>query len=251
MTYEQKIRRFYAPDLRAATVALPEQEAHHARTVLRVRPGQTVELFDGSGRSAQGTVAHLGRGEMTVDVEQLHPPTALPDPPVHVAFAVPKGKRLDWLLEKCTELAACRLTPVVFERSVAGGNELKPSKRTRWAGHCISAAKQCGLNHLPELGEPTDLPDLLEQAAESLLLVGDLTEATQPLGRAVAQRQPGQAITLLIGPEGGLSDAERRQCESAGALPVRLGSTILRIETAAVALLAGVRAVAESANGTR
>jgi len=232
-------------------------EAHHAMHVLRLRVGDALELFDGRGQSATARIAQAKHGRVRCEVEAVGAVRARPEPRVHLAFAVPKGKRLDWLLEKATELASSSLRPVAFERGVAG-DDLADGKRERWLTHCVAAAKQSGLNFLPELRERQTLPDLLADAAGAgagvsgagtlFRLVGDVTadavSLPDALGKAGGADPPVTDILLIIGPEGGLSDVERNQLAAAHVTPVRLGHTILRIETAAVALLAAVTALA-------
>jgi 16S rRNA (uracil1498-N3)-methyltransferase len=247
MTSAKKHPRFYAPEL-GSEVSLPSDQAHHALGVLRLGVGESVALFDGRGASADGRIIRIGRGEVVVAAGEVsHEPA--PRPRVHLAFAVPKGKRLDWLLEKATELAAASLQPIVFERSVAGGAELTEAKRRRWLGHCISAAKQCGLNRLPELHDVTALSDFLtagKPATNSIRLLGDADIDSTPLADALKAAGTLEDVTVLVGPEGGPEAAERRQIVAAGFVPARLGATTLRIETAAVALLAAIRAVTDS-----
>ena len=142
--------RLFAPELAEISrrggasagleVALPAGEAHHALHVLRLSCGDRVELFGGDGSKASGVIAAATKRQVTVTVEQFTPPAGRVGPTVHLAFAVPKGNRLDWLLEKATELGAASLQPVIFNRSVAGGEELGENKFQRWMGHCISAA---------------------------------------------------------------------------------------------------------------
>jgi len=237
--------RFFVPDLTGPQASLPAGECHHALNVLRLRAGDAVELFDGRGRSAEGRVVQVGRDGVVVDVERVRPPARRAGPRIHLAFAVPKGKRLDWLLEKAAELGAASLTPVVFHRSVAGGEEMGEAKRRRWEGHCVAAAKQSGLAFLPELREPVALDGLLASSPTGLRLLGDADDKAAPVARAVAGRRGDQPIILLVGPEGGLTDDERLAAAAAGFQPVRLGGTILRIETAAVALLAAAVACSE------
>ena len=235
------------PDEAPCIVDLPPDEARHAWTVLRIKAGREVELFDGRGRVARGRVAEAARRSVTVAVESVRRDERV-GPRVHLAFAVPKGKRLDWLLEKATELGAASLRPVQFARSVAGGEAPSDAKRHRWALHCHSAAKQCGLNFLPELHDMTALADYLAAAPGEtpggvIRLLGDLAADAVPLARAIGPAQAGATVDLLVGPEGGLSDDERAAALAAGFLPVRLGTTTLRIETAAAALIAGLAAV--------
>ena len=126
---QEDLPRFFALPINPPAVELPAAEAHHALNVLRLRAGMEVEVFDGQGAHAVGRISHARHGQVTVTVLRVDPPTCRPEPVVHLAFAVPKGKRLDWLLEKATELGAASLQPVVFQRSVAGGEELSEGKR--------------------------------------------------------------------------------------------------------------------------
>ena len=240
--------RFHIEDLSAAAwpAELSAAEAHHAMHVLRLAAGAEVELFDGRGRRAAARIASARHGHVSVEPAGAVQSRPRPGPPVHLAFAVPKGKRMDWLLEKATELGAASLRPVVFERSVAG-EELSAAKRQRWQTHCIAAAKQCGLDFLPELLEPVELAQLAQAhaggPAEALALVGDLAESALGLPRALASWRADQPVLIVVGPEGGLTGQERQTLAAAAFVPVRLGQTVLRIETAALALLAAVTAM--------
>lgn len=235
------------PSHAGASLELPTAEAHHAMHVLRLPVGELVELFDGRGCVAAARIVQARKGNVAVALDGLPQTLERPTPVVHLAFAVPKGKRLDWLLEKVTELGAASLTPVIFARSVAGGEELSENKRDRWLTHCVSAAKQSGLNFLPELREPQPLAAYLaaHAAGGALGIVGDLSVSAQRLAPALASRRPAQPIAILVGPEGGITDAELAAAKAAGFAGILLGKTVLRVETAAVALLAATLAVAE------
>jgi len=255
--------RFYcdSPLTAGLCVELSLAESHHAMHVLRLRVGEGVVLCNGRGEAAAGRIVQAKHGRVRCEVGAVEAAEVRRRPGVHVGFAVPKGKRLDWLLEKATELGASSLWPVAFERSVAGGDELAEGKRERWLGHCVAAAKQSGLNFLPELRELLPLPELLSATAEAVAagglrrFVGDVTADAVPLATALGDAErpvgaclsgaclPGADILILIGPEGGLTDGERRLLAAAHVTPVRLGHTVLRIETAVVALLAAVMAL--------
>lgn len=241
---QENAPRFYVPDLprtgQNEPLTLPAEESHHVAKVLRLRPHDPVELFDGRGRVGRGELSAVDRRRSQVRLQEVIS-TQPAHPAVHVAFAVPKGKRLDWLLEKAPELAASSLQPVVFARSVAGGDTLSEAKRQRWMGHIVSAAKQSGLNHLPQLRPMVALRELLASTDGSLRLLGDASERSVPLRTALAEAGETPDVTLLVGPEGGLNEEELAAADDAGVRRVRLGSTTLRVETAAVALLAGVR----------
>ena len=223
-----------------ADVPLPPDEARHACRVLRLHAGAPVELFDGARTVAAGRIITTGPRGATVRLERVETRDRV-GPAMHVAFAVPKGKRLDWLLEKATELGAASLQPLRFARSVAVCEELSGGKGRRWLGHCIAAAKQCGLDLLPEIRQPTGLGEFLEGlAGGTVLLLGEGDDARAL--NEVLSRAPQQctSATILVGPEGGLTDTERAAVVEVGFLPVRIGHTTLRVETAVVALLAAV-----------
>jgi 16S rRNA (uracil1498-N3)-methyltransferase len=215
---------------------LPETEAHHAAHVLRLKPGDAIELFDGSGGSASASVAAVKHGAVAVEIRQVYRRAERPAPVIRLAFAVPKGNRLDWLLEKAAELGVAALAPIRFERSVAGTGELSSAKRRRWLGHCIAAAKQAGLDFLPAIEDLRTLDEFLA-AAERPGIYGDLSDHARPIAEVLEGHAPP---VIVIGPEGGLTDAERRALDAAAFIPVRLGPTTLHIETAALALTAAV-----------
>lgn len=222
-------------------VALPASEAHHAAHVLRLGKGDAVELFDGCGGSARARIARVRRGEVTAVVETIAEPSIRPRPHIHLAFAVPKGRRLTWLLEKATELGAASLAAVRFERSVAGRGDVSAAARRRWLSHCIAAAKQARSAFLPALEGPTTLDEFL--ASPHAGIYGDSRDTATPLLEAVASVACEAAVHIVVGPEGGLVSSERRALEAGGFAAARLGRTVLRIETAAVALLSAVTAL--------
>ncbi|MCD4700179.1 MAG: 16S rRNA (uracil(1498)-N(3))-methyltransferase [Phycisphaerae bacterium] len=236
MKVSRETRRFFVESLDGETVELSAVEAHHSLDVLRLTDGTEVEVFDGIGGSADGTLHLHSRKQAEVHILRRRRAQDRPEPLVELAFAVPKGKRLDWLLEKTTELGAARLIPVIFERSVA-----KTAPSNRWRRTCIAAAKQCGADFLPEIASARKLPDFLAETDADIRILGDAGgEMSIPI--VIKKWSSGKRITVLIGPEGGLTDAEDTAAGEAGFLPVRLGNFTLRVETAAVALLAAVNA---------
>ena len=239
MTDASGKHRFFVASMAADTVELSSGEAHHARHVLRLRDRAPVAVFDGAGEIGEGVVHLTGRKSVAVEIVSRRQSDARPCPAVELGFAVPKGKRLDWLIEKATELGAGELSPVVFERSVAGpgAGEAPPD---RWRAGSIAAAKQCGASFLPDIQPARRLADFLANVSAGVRLLGDSAgEVGVPEALAAGS---GSGVAVLIGPEGGLTAAEREDAVEAGFVPVRLGELTLRAETAAVALLAAVRA---------
>lgn len=242
--------RFYVErgaDLRSgARLRIGGGEAHHMR-VKRVGPGDRVRLFDGGGREVEAEVRSLGRGGAEVEVIEEVRGAAAPAVAVTVGLAVPKGKRTQVFLEKATELGVAAVFPLVTSRTQGGAREAAGAVASeRWRRTTIEAAKQSGALRLPELLAPRDLADVVEEAragreegAAALRLILDPSPAARPLREALARPRPERAI-VLVGPEGGFEDAEVAAAAEAGFEPVRLGPTILRIETAAIAAVAAI-----------
>jgi 16S rRNA (uracil1498-N3)-methyltransferase len=237
------------PSLLAAgqEVVLPQTESHHAAHVLRLKEGAPVELFDGYGAAATGTIAGIRKGEVRVYLETVRPTAPRPRPEIHLAFAVPKGNRLDWLLEKATELGVASLEPIRFDRSVAGGEDLGNAKRQRWQGHCIAAAKQSGADWLPTIMSPLPLAAFLAKDRAGVRLYGTPLAEAASMARVLTMPTPVDSVYIVVGPEGGLTDAELGLLNASGFSAARLGHTTLRVETAAIALMAAVLALCEKA----
>ncbi|MDP6544044.1 MAG: RsmE family RNA methyltransferase [Phycisphaerae bacterium] len=231
-------RRFFVSDLSGDEISLHPGEAHHALHVLRLKCGDEVELFDGAGALATALIGHVDRRNvvMRITARRTCPPPAPPD--IALAFAAPKPNRLDWLVEKATELGAASLQRVIFDRSPPAAKTESAAKSDKLLVRCISAAKQSGLNFLPELPTPVTLTEILTARDDSLKLLGDTGPDAVKLAEAIEGAPPPDTVRLLIGPEGGLTESERGESISSGFIPVRVARTTLRTETAAVALLA-------------
>jgi 16S rRNA (uracil1498-N3)-methyltransferase len=230
--------RFYCPSFSDREATLDGDELHHLRSVRRLGPGDDVEVFDGAGRLAHCRLARVAKHEAVLDVLAV---VQVPPPAVEltIATAIPKAARMDWLVEKITELGATGLWPLVTERSdvTARGD----AKRDKWRRHALEAAKQCGRAWLPAIADPAPLADAVAQLAsarfDAILLADPSPEAAR-----LADAVPPGASRLIgfVGPEGGFTPAEVAALRAAGARPVRLAEHILRIETAALALAAAV-----------
>jgi 16S rRNA (uracil1498-N3)-methyltransferase len=195
-------RFFITTSPAAGRAVLLGDEARHLAKVLRAKPGDRVTLFDGSGRSWEGRVATIGRGEVTLEVGEPSeaPPVRLPA--ITLAVALPKGERQKWLVEKLTELGVARLVPLVTVRGVAAATAGAIERLERGV---IEACKQCGRDRLMDIAAPA-------------------------------------TVTDLVAPEGGFTAQELASAAAAGWPQVALGPHVLRIETAAVALAARLAA---------
>lgn len=240
-------RRIHVPRLIAGETALDRAQAHHARNVLRLTEGATVEVFDDAGRTAAGVLAFDGASDVRVRVDHVTGPST-PGSRVRliVAAAVPRGERADWLVEKLAELGVAEFVPLAAARSVVlpeGRN-----KRDRWSRIATEAAKQSRGAGVMRVAELTRLGDALASAIapepavarRAWYLATESAVPTQPVARAVAALARGTILTAFIGPEGGWTPDELQAFASAGAWAIRLTDAILRVETAAVALAAVV-----------
>ena len=208
---------------------LSEDETRHASHARRLRSGDVLWLFDGRGNLARATLQNdRGRSLEALVIEHRHAPA--PQPAIHLACALPKGDRASVLLDMTTQLGVTSFTPLLCERSVVdpGEGTLERLRRV-----CLEACKQSRRVYLPEIHPPARLADVLGRNGAKWIA----HPTGKPLGGFPAVPQP---LTLLIGPEGGFTDEEIGDAERDGAECVALGNTILRIEAAAVALVAAL-----------
>jgi len=218
-----------------AHLALTGSAAGHLARVLRLRPNAALTLFNGRGGEYAARIERVQGSEVTVVVGQ-HEPIERESPfPLTLAQGVSRGERMDLVVQKATELGVARLVPVLTERSIVRLDEEQSDRKSNhWRAIAIAACEQCGRNRLPEVALPARLREFLHQpAGDSVrLLLSPL--ARQRIGDVP---RPARGVTVLIGPEGGLSDAEQEDALSAGFIAVNLGPRVLRTETAAIAAL--------------
>ncbi len=241
------MRRFRVnpSDWTSDTITLRDAEAHHLAHVLRARVGDAVSVFDGQGREAVALVADARAGApIILHVCRRGEPAARASVPATLIQALPKGSRMDWIVEKATELGAARIVPILTERCVTRPDADRAERRQeRWQRIATESAKQCGTNWIPEIAPVCSLDAALRSLTPgSLLIVGALVPDARPI-RAVlesASGQPPVSIALLVGPEGDLTSGELALAVAAGAEPVSFGPRVLRSETAAVFALSAV-----------
>jgi 16S rRNA (uracil1498-N3)-methyltransferase len=223
-------RRLYCTEFDIGSVNLTGPEAHHGRNVLRLSPGDEVELFDGRGRFAHARVDKLGKSEILLRVDSVETAEE-PCPKIILATAVPKFAHQEILVRMATELGVNLFAPVVFERSSVR-EQFRPEKWQRWV---IEACKQCRAQYLPEVASPVRLSDFIQTLSNTdLLIYGDTAMAQNPL--TSQQITSAGRVVIFISPEGGFTESEVDVLRQAGAFPLRIGRQILRIETAAIAL---------------
>jgi 16S rRNA (uracil1498-N3)-methyltransferase len=208
---------------------------NHIARVLRLRAGDGLTLFNGRGGEYGGKIEEMHRDSVRVSVLEHRDEER--ESPFHLTLAqgISRGERMDWVVQKATELGVSRIVPLFTERSVVHLDEKQAAKKVQhWRAIAIAACEQSGRNQVPEIDAPIGLYDLLEQrtagAVALLLSPGAALRITDvPAAEAGAM--------VLIGPEGGLAEVEQETALRSGFTPVRLGPRVLRTETAAVCAL--------------
>jgi 16S rRNA (uracil1498-N3)-methyltransferase len=239
------MRRFYLPPDRCQStpLTLTGAEARHAAEVLRIRPGDEAAILDGHGREYHCRAEKVERKKIQFMVLHTHFSPA-PVCPITLVQAIPKGKILESIIHKATELGAWRIIPLLSERVTTNlVGESAERKAERWRQTAIEAIKQCGQRWLPIVEQPIEVPTLLARAdTYDLSFIGSLQSgARHPRAHFLNYQREHQcrpaSIAAWIGPEGDFSPGELAAIEKSGALPITLGPLILRSETAAVYVL--------------
>jgi len=222
-----------------ATRELPDSAARHVQ-VLRLQPGQTITLFNGEGGESEARVTRMGRSDVLVEIVSHATIEREAPREVHLALGMPANERMDWLVEKATELGATSLQPLLAERSVLRlAGERADKKRAHWQAVAIAACEQSGRNRVPAVHAIQALPAWLPAAPAGHRLLLSLQPDSRPLAGHMATLDKGPVI-FLSGPEGGLSASEEQAARSQGFVPVSLGARTLRAETAPLAALAAL-----------
>ncbi|UZE28764.1 16S rRNA (uracil(1498)-N(3))-methyltransferase [Pseudomonas asplenii] len=212
---------------------LPEAQAHYIGRVLRMAEGDALQVFDGSGNEFLGSLLEVGKKHVRVQLTETF--AGQPDSPLHLHLGqgLSRGERMDWAIQKATELGVSEITPIVSERCEVRLKDERADKRlAHWRQIAISACEQCGRSTLPVIHPPLLLNEWLKQTEAELKLV------LHPVAEPLTSHPKPASLAFLIGPEGGLSDAEVEQAARSGYGPARLGPRVLRTETAPVVALA-------------
>ena len=232
-----RLTRVYvdAPVAAGKRLVVAGSAANHITRVLRLRNGDALTVFDGSGGEFGARIEEFRKDSVLVSVEDHRPLDRESPLPLTLAQGISRGERMDWIIQKATELGTSRIVPLFTKRSVVRLDDKQADRKLQhWRAIAISACEQCGRNRIPELAAPVDFFDVLpadSSGATRLLLspTGDL--------RIDDLQDVAKGITVLIGPEGGLEDVEQEAAIAAGFKAVRLGPRVLRTETAAIAAL--------------
>ena len=233
--------RFYCPVTQpsSGSFELPPAAAHHAIRVLRLRVGDALQIFDGAGHACDASISAISGKRADIEILRACPAQAASPLHIVLAQAMSSSEKMDWVVQKATELGAAEIQPVQTQRSIAKLSGERAEKRTEhWRGVVVAACEQSGRNDLMLVHAPLELGHWLAnmRAVEGskFILLPDGAVALH------AQDKPKGTVTLLIGPEGGFSADEALMAKQAGFIPVLLGPRVLRTETAA---LAGISAL--------
>jgi 16S rRNA (uracil1498-N3)-methyltransferase len=222
---------------KAGQIILPARPSRHLVQVLRLRAGNPLILFNGDGRDFPGRLVIPTKDAVVVELDEATEEEPAPKLQIHLGIGVSKGERMDWVIQKAVELGVTRITPLFTKRTVSrlSGERLQ-KRRKHWRGILEAACEQSGRRRVPNLGDNGSLAEWITQRHPFPLLLdhgGDAVLAELPA--------PAGAMTLLVGPEGGLDPEERTSSMRAGFTAVRLGPRILRTETAPLAAIAAVQ----------
>src|SRR5258706_4972624 len=237
-------RLFVESELRAgAKLALAAPAADHAARVLRLRDGDAVTLFDGRGGEYEENITMPGRGHVVAEVGSRRDVEREPPLAVTLVQGVSSGEKMDFTIQKAVELGVAAIQPLLSEKSVVRlSAEREEKNHARWRRFAIAACEQCGRNRLPELREAMSVDVYCRTAGPASLRL--LLSPEGARGLRNLQDKLNGAVSLAVGPEAGFSDSEEALLQRAGFVAVRLGPRVLRTETAALAALAALNAIA-------
>ncbi len=232
--------RFFCPGplSAGASVVLPDDAAHHATRVLRLRAESAIEVFDGQGRSHPASLSSVA-SPVTAVLGPALPEEPLPRCRITLVQALASGDKMDWVVQKAVELGVDVIQPVAAKRSVLRLEGARAEKRlAHWQKVAVSACEQCGRNRLPQVMPVLSLTHWLQGASGGWVLAPAAPQAL----RSRQAPESGQ-ISLLVGPEGGWDDTELAAMATRGIEAVSLGPRVLRTETAGLAAVAAIQAL--------
>lgn len=216
------------------TFALDDEAAHHVARVLRMQNGESLRLFNGDGNEYTAAIASVDRKSVQVAIVDVDASDRESPLAIHLGIAISKGERMDWVIQKATELGVTEITPLISERvEVRLQGEREEKKLAHWQSVAISACEQCARNRIPAIHSPLALATWLDTvSADAKFVLHHRSEIALD-----SRTDKPNSVALLIGPEGGLSDIEIALAEKKLFAPLRLGPRVLRTETAPLAAL--------------
>jgi 16S rRNA (uracil1498-N3)-methyltransferase len=236
------MHRFFSPqsDLNASQVTITDlSEIHHMRDVLRLKAGDPVTIFNGSGREAVGKILSAKDNAVTVDIQSLRETKPARTSRLILACAIPKKAKFEFIIEKCTELGVDEIIPMYTKRTEFKWEEERIQKKAdRYKTVAVNAAKQSKRSTIPLIREVTKFDDLIANLPPNTLsFIPCLISDTKNLLEVFKVNKDTKNILFLIGPEGDFTPDEVQKAIQAGCLPVTLGKTILKVDTASICVV--------------
>jgi 16S rRNA (uracil1498-N3)-methyltransferase len=231
-------RFFLPPSAWTETPFLEGDEAKHLSQVLRIQSGATVTVFDGLGNHAEARVLSVSKQRVELMLELAeNTPTPLPD--ITLAQAIPKGKNMDWIVQKAVELGVSRIQPLVTRHTIVSPGEDKAEK---WRRTALEACKQCGQFTIPIIEDPLTFAEwLATRPPADLEIIASLADTPRNFRETLQSLPHLESVTIAVGPEGDFSPEETTAALAAGFIPVTLGDLVLRVETATMFCLSSIR----------
>jgi 16S rRNA (uracil1498-N3)-methyltransferase len=232
--------RFYVPHLKVedGILKVKGDEVRHIRKVLRLRAGDALSIFDGSGKEYEGTIVEEGSASVSIRVQTILPSKRESDLEIIFAQSLLKGEKMDYLIQKATELGVKRIVPFISSRSIPSLEKTKRIERhRRWEKIAIGASKQCGRGVVPKIDPLQEYPQILQSVPEDTLRLILWEEGGKRLKEVLKKLERKTAVFFLVGPEGGLTKEEVEEAKRVNFVPVTLGERVLRSETAGLCLL--------------
>ncbi|MBI9016937.1 MAG: 16S rRNA (uracil(1498)-N(3))-methyltransferase [Phycisphaerae bacterium] len=231
------IKRFYHSPIKQPIIEISGTEAHHITNVMRLSPGTQIEIFDGLGTLAKGVIGTTSKKMVIIEISDLQKLQQRQTGKVTIVASIAKTDRFDWLISKCTELGVDRICPAIFDRTVK--QPKNPKIIDRFNNLAISAAKQCKSLFIPEIDRPAPLESIIaklkQEQPNAWLITGSLEKDTKNIKQIISETTPPDYIAI-IGPEGGITEAENQMLSDNNSTGIKLTNTILRTETAAIAI---------------
>jgi len=230
--------RFFIPEISTQPdLWIEGREAHHILRVKRAKLGEKITLFDGKGSEYETRIVEVLRDKLKVVVENSSAVNREPNVDITIAFSVPKGKRSNFLIQKCSELGVGTLIPLFCERSVVDIRDKSSEKIEKWNKIVIETSKQCKRNLLTIIKDVMTIKDFVKTMnGYDLSLIACHGSDTKTLKTILNTRTAIKNVVCLIGPEGGFTDREIGLAVEMGCIPISLGNSAMRIETAAIAV---------------
>jgi len=235
---------FVKPDhVTEAELVLQQETAHHIRNVLRKKPGDILHVSDGVAVLYQVVIEGFSKGEVHCSIQEKSPLADPPVPRVTLLSSLPKGSRMDWLVQKATEVGVAEIMPITMNRSV---REIASKKvdhwMRRWEKIAVAAAAQSGRAEFPVFHPPRPFAEALRCLENVPVKIFADREGERSLLHDLVRSFPSpDRISVLVGPEGGMTPEEKAHLLQAGHIPVTLGETVLRVETAGILAVALLR----------